>query len=143
MPSSRNTMIATNIYRQRIYAFAIDTVEQAIRLRIYTPKAPEKLTDGHLNPQLFQKLGAYDFFLKPGCDVFWKFDGKKFNGYLKENACSYYSERFSTQVYLNETLTLRKDALLLDDSATDAQGKPVFGVHDKGPTINLKEQSCK
>ena len=133
----------TNIYRQRIYAFEVDTAEQAIRLRIYTPKVPEKLTDGHLNPQLFKKLGADDFFLKTGCDVFWKFDGKKFNGYLKENACSYYSNRFAIQVYLNETLTLRKDALLLDDSATDAQGKPLFGVHDKGPTINLKQQPCK
>ncbi len=131
-----------NIYRQRIYAFEIDETELAIRLRIYTPKAPEKLTDGHLKPEVFQSLTEEDFFLKPGCDVFWKFDGKAYNGYLKENACSYYSESFATQVYLNETLMLRKDALLLEDTAKDASGSPVFGVHDKGPTINLKVENC-
>lgn len=132
-----------DLYRQRIYAFEIDTIEKAIRLRIYTPKKPGKLKNGHLNPKVFNDLKSDDFFLKPGCDVFWKFEDNTFNGYLKENACNYYSDRFGKQVYLNETLILRKDALLLNDSATDIEGNPVFGVHDKGPTINCKEQPCK
>ncbi len=131
-----------DLYRQRIYAFEIDETEQAIRLRIYTPKDPSKLKNGHLNPAVFVKLQPEDFFLKPGCDVFWKREGAVFKGYLKENACNYYSDRFETQVYLNETLVLRRDALLLDDMATDADGKLVFGVADKGPTINLKATPC-
>jgi len=131
-----------DLYRQRIYAFEIDTTEQAIRLRIYTPKEPSKLKNGHLHPEIFTQLSNEDFFLKPGCDVFWKREGAVFKGYLKENACNYYSDRFETKVYLNETLILRKDALLLDDSATDGDGKPIFGVHDKGPTINLKGHPC-
>ncbi len=131
-----------DLYRQRIYAFEIDETEQAIRLRIYTPKDPSKLKNGHLNSAVFGTLQPDDFFLKPGCDVFWKREGAVFKGYLKENACNYYSDRFETQVYLNETLVLRRDALLLDDMATDADGKLVFGVADKGPTINLKETPC-
>ncbi len=131
-----------DIYRQRIYAFEIDSLEKAIRLRIYTPKDPRKLKNGHLKPELFANLNAEYFFLKPGCDVFWKREGSIFKGYLKQNACNYYSDRFGKQVYLNETLILRKDALLLEDSATDSNGKPVFGVHQKGPTINYKENSC-
>ncbi len=132
-----------DIYRQRIYAFEVDTTEQAIRLRIYTPTNPDKLIDAHLKPKLFNNLKNEDFFLKPGCDVFWKREGNIFKGYLKENTCNYYSDRFGKQVYLNETLILRKDALLLEDTATDSDGKPVFGVHDKGPTINLKDYPCK
>ncbi|WP_350284596.1 chromophore lyase CpcT/CpeT [uncultured Croceitalea sp.] len=132
-----------DLYRQRVYAFEIDTTERAIRLRIYTPKEPSRLTNSHLDPEVFSKLNSEDFFLKPGCDVFWKREGDAFKGYLKENACNYYSDRFGKQVYLNETLILRKDALLLEDTATDAEGNPVFGVHDKGPTINLKEKPCK
>lgn len=132
-----------DLYRQRIYSFEIDTSEQAIRLRIFTPKDPSKLTNGHLKPMLFEKLSSKDFFLKPGCDVFWKLEDNSFKGYLKENACTYYSERFEKQVFLNETLVLRKDALLLEDSATDSEGNPVFGVHKKGPTINLKENPCE
>lgn len=132
-----------DLYRQRIYAFEIDEKEQAIRLRIYTPKEPSKLKNAHLKPDALAQLSIEDFFLKPGCDVFWKRNGLIFKGYLKKNTCNYYSDRFGKQVYLNETLVLRKGALLLEDSATDSKGKPVFGVHEKGPTINLKEKSCK
>lgn len=128
-----------DIYRQRIYAFTIDSLENAIRLTIYTPKNPNKLINAHLNPSIFKSLAKDDFYLKPGCDVFWKKANNQFEGYLKNNACNYYSEKFNTTVYLNETLILRKDALLLNDTAVDENGKPVFGVHDKGPTINLKE----
>ncbi len=128
-----------DIYRQRIYSFQVDQEEQAIRLTIYTPKDPTQLTDAHLDPTKVANLSADDFILKPGCEVFWKYQDGQFNGYLKHNACNYYSERFQTQVYLNETLTLRKDALLLHDTAVDANGKAVFGSADKGPTINLKQ----
>ncbi len=132
----------TDLYRQRIYAFDIDAAEGAIRLTIYTPKDPSRLTDAHLDPTRVADLTADDFILKPGCEVYWTFDGDQYNGYLKPNACSYYSTRFETQVYLNETLTLRRDALLLDDSAVDGAGNPVFGVGAKGPTVNLKQAAC-
>ncbi len=132
-----------DIYRQRIYSFTIDKDEQAIRLTIYTPKEPLQLKNAHLDPSIFKTLKAEDFFLKPGCEVYWKKTGDHFRGYLKENACSYFSKKFNTRVYLNETLILRKDALLLDDRAVDGEGNLVFGVDDKGPTINLKEKPCK
>jgi len=128
-----------DIYRQRIYSFDIDKNEQVIVLTIYTPHDPSQLIDAHLNPNILPNMTLEDFFLKPGCEVYWTWDGAQFNGYLKENECSYYSEKFGKTVYLNETLTLRSDALLLDDSAVDQDGNLVFGVHDKGPTINFKE----
>lgn len=131
-----------DIYRQRIYAFTVDEAEKAIRLTIYTPKEPTKFKNAHLNASIFEKLTEEDFYLKPGCEVFWKKEKDHFRGYLKENACNYYSEKFGKQVYLNETLILRKDALLLDDTAVDSEGNLVFGVADKGPTINLKEKPC-
>jgi len=129
----------SDLYRQRIYSFDIAEEEEAIRLTIYTPKDPSLLTDCHLHPEKLRALSSEDFILKPGCEVFWKWDGKQFNGYLKEHACNYYSERFGKTVYLNETLTLREDALLLDDRAVDKDGNLVFGVDDKGPTINMEE----
>lgn len=130
----------SDIYRQRIYSFQLDLEEQAIRLTIYTPKDPDKLVDAHLDPAKVASLSPDDFVLKPGCEVFWKYQDDQFNGYLKHNACNYYSERFQTQVYLNETLILRKDALILHDTAVDAKGKPVFGAAEKGPTVNLKQE---
>lgn len=128
-----------DLYRQRIYAFEPDLDEGAVRLTIYTPKNPAALTDLHLNPETQATLAADDFILKPGCEVYWTRAAEQFEGYLKPQACSYYSSRFETQVFLEETLVLRQDALLLNDRAVDAAGQLVFGVDDKGPTLNLKQ----
>lgn len=127
-----------DIYRQRIYSFDIDKEEEAVRLTIWTPNDPPALKGLHLNKKLQASLTVDDFTLKPGCEVYWKREGNEYHGYLKKNACNYYSTRFEKQVYLNETLILRKDALLLHDNAVDKDGKSIFGSADRGPTINLK-----
>ena len=128
-----------DLYRQRIYSFEPDLEEGAVRLTIYTPHEPAALIDIHLDDARQASLSVEDFYLKPGCEVFWKRSEDRFEGYLKEKACSYYSTRYETQVYLEETLTLRRDALLLNDRAVDGEGNLVFGVDDKGPTLNLKQ----
>ncbi|MEM7327650.1 MAG: CpcT/CpeT family chromophore lyase [Pseudomonadota bacterium] len=128
-----------DLYRQRIYSFEPDDEEGAIRLTIYTPKAPDALTDIHRRPERQATLQPDDFVLKPGCEVYWKRAEDQFDGYLKPKACSYFSTRYEKQVYLEETLTLRRDALLLNDRGLDDDGNLVFGVDDKGPTINLKQ----
>ena len=128
-----------NLYRQRIYSFEPDAEEDAIRLTIYTPESPDALTDIHLSPDRQAAMTADDFILKPGCEVYWKRAEDQFEGYLTPKACSYYSTRYETQVYLEETLTLRRDALLLNDRGVDGDGNLIFGVDDKGPTLNLKQ----
>nr|WP_070960607.1 chromophore lyase CpcT/CpeT [Hyphomonas sp. Mor2] len=131
-----------DLYRQRIYAFTVNEAEQAIQLTIYTPTDPSRLTDMHLDPARQAALSMDDFFLKPGCEVFWQKQGDQYEGYLKQNTCSYYSERFQTDVFLNETLIMRQDALLLDDFAVDGEGNQVFGSAGNGPSINLKYETC-
>lgn len=128
-----------DLYRQRIYAFEPDLAEDAVRLTIYTPKDSRALIDLHHQPETQAAVSVDDFILKPGCEVYWTRAEDQFEGYLKPKACSYYSSRFETQVFLEETLVLRQDALLLNDRAVDADGQLVFGVDDKGPTINLKQ----
>ncbi len=128
-----------DLYRQRIYAFEPDLEEDAVRLTIYTPKDPRALIDLHHHPETQAALSADDFILKPGCEVYWTRAEDQYEGYLKPKACSYYSSRFETQVFLEETLVLRQDALLLNDRGVDSSGQLVFGVDDKGPTINLKQ----
>jgi len=128
-----------DLYRQRIYSFEPDAEEGAVRLTIYTPNDPSQLTDIHLAPERQAALSAGDFILKPGCEVYWTKNSDAFEGYLKERACSYYSTRYETQVFLEETLTLRRDALLLNDRGVDGDGNLVFGVDDRGPTVNLKQ----
>lgn len=131
-----------DLYRQRVYAFTVNAAEQAIQLTIYTPNDPDRLTDMHLDPAKQAALSADDFFLKPGCEVYWKKRDDQYEGYLKDGACSYYSERFQTEVFLNETLVMREDALLLDDYAVDGDGNLIFGAAGNGPSINLKYEAC-
>lgn len=128
-----------DLYRQRVYSFQTDFEENAIRLTIYTPKTPEDLVDLHLDPTRQNALSENDFILKPGCEVYWNRDETQFDGYLKLKSCSYYSTRYETEIFLEETLTLRPDALLLNDRGVDKDGNVMFGVGDKGPTINLKQ----
>jgi CpeT/CpcT family protein DUF1001 len=131
-----------DLYRQRVYSFTVNEAEQAIQLTIYTPNEPGELTDMHLDPAKQAALSVDDFFLKPGCEVYWKKRDDQYEGYLKDGACSYYSERFQTEIFLNETLVMRKDALLLDDSAVDGDGNLIFGAAENGPSINLKYDAC-
>ena len=131
-----------DLYRQRVYSFTLNAAENAIQLTIYTPNDPSQLTDMHLDPAKQAALSADDFFLKPGCEVYWKKQGGQYEGYLKENACSYYSERYQTEVFLNETLIMREDALLLDDTAVDADGNLLFGAAGNGPSVNKKHAPC-
>ena len=130
-----------DLYRQRIYSFEPDPIEGAVRLTIYTPNSPKDLIDIHLDPERQAALDDSDFFLKPGCEVYWTREEDRFEGYLKPKACSYYSTRYETQVYLEESLTLRRDALLLNDRGVDGDDNLVFGVDDKGPTVNLKQDA--
>lgn len=132
---------AADVYRQRIYSFEPDQDEGAVRLTIYTPNSPDDLIDLHLDPEQQAALSVDDFYLKPGCEVYWTRGEDQFDGYLKEKACSYYSTRYETEVFLEETLTLRRDALLLNDRGVDGDGNLVFGVDDKGPTLNLKQKT--
>ena len=132
-----------NIYRQRIYSFETDFEEMAIRLTIYTPSNPEALRSGHRDTSIFENLSVGDFYLKPGCEVFWKRSGDQFDGYLKEGACNYYSERFGKQIYLNETLMLSEGELWINDTAVDEDGNSVFGAANRGPSKNRKARIFK
>jgi hypothetical protein len=67
------------------------------------------LTDIHLAPDRQAVLSVDDFYLKPGCEVFWTRSDTQFDGYLKPKACSYYSTRYEAEVFLEETLSLRRN----------------------------------
>ncbi|MEL6876413.1 MAG: chromophore lyase CpcT/CpeT [Pseudomonadota bacterium] len=69
-----------DLYRQRIYSLEVDEAEQAIKLTIYTPRDPSRLTDAHLDPSKVADMTADDFILKPGCEVYWKRAETQFEG---------------------------------------------------------------
>ena len=127
-----------DIYRQRIYSFEPDYAENAIRLTIYTPKNPEALVDAHLDPSKLNELTIDDMILRPGCEVYWRKQAAQFIGTMKENACSFQSQRSGKTIFINDNLVLSEQAIWINDQAVDRDGNRVFGNINNIPHKNHK-----
>lgn len=127
-----------DVYRQRIYSFEPDYDENAIRLTIYTPKAPEALIDAHLDPTKLDGVTQDDVITRPGCEVFWRREASQFIGFMKEGACSFVSSRSGKKIIINDDLVLSEDAIWISDRAEDEDGNYVFGNKAGIPHKNLK-----
>ncbi|MEL7030340.1 MAG: chromophore lyase CpcT/CpeT, partial [Pseudomonadota bacterium] len=131
----------SSVYRQRVYSFAPDYEEGAVRLTIYTPKDPEALLGAHEDPSLLDGLTPDDMALRPGCEVFWKRRANQFEGYMKENACSFVSERSGKRIFIRDDLILTDSEIWIRDQATDADGGYVFGNKAGVPHKNKKARA--
>ena len=123
------------VYRQRIYVFEPDAGENAIRLKIYTPKNTEKLKGAYRDLDLLKRLRLRDTTTREGCDVFWKRQSNQFIGYMKEGACRFMSERMGKEIIISDDLILTENEIWISDRAETVEGEYVFGnkagVHHK------------
>jgi len=115
------------IYRQRIYSFSADWAERAVRLDIFTPKAPAKLVDAHLDPAKLKGLTKKDVTVRPGCEVWWRRQANQFIGNMKPGACSFTSERSGKKITIQDDLILTPEEIWISDRAVDDTGAYVFG----------------
>lgn len=132
------------IYRQRMYAFSVDTKEQAIRLDIYSFPVDSLYYDSHLNTSKLAALTPSTMTKTEGCAVYWKRDGERnseaFIGYMKDKACNFVSKRSGKRVFITDSLRLTRDAIWIRDEAYDEDGKYVFGNKAK---IHHKLKRCR
>lgn len=123
------------IYRQRIYVFAPDPAENAIKLTIFTPKDAARLKDAHLDPKKLEGLTPTDAETTPGCEVYWRRQANQFVGYMKPKACRVVSRRDGRPILITDDLVLTPDELWIRDRAETEAGEYVFGnkagVHHK------------
>ena len=124
--------------RQRIYVFAPDYEENAIRLAIHTPKEVASLVDAHLDPSKLEGLTPADTTNRPGCDVFWRRRASEFDGQMKEGACSFVSSRSGKRIIIDDDLILTDSEIWISDRAEDEDGNYVFGHKEGIPHKNLK-----
>jgi hypothetical protein len=119
------------IYRQRLYSFKQDDAEKAIRLDIYSFPVDSLYYDSHLKPEQIKDLTADKLSITKGCEVYWKRDGEKFVGYMKDKACNFISKRSGKKIFITDSLMLDKTQIWIRDEAVDEDGKYVFGHPDK------------
>jgi hypothetical protein len=122
------------IYRQRLYAFSVNTQEQAIQLDIYSFPVDSLFYDAHERPQKLQSLTPQTLATTQGCAVYWKkaADGA-FIGYMKPKACHVVSKRSGKKIFITDSLRLTADEIWIRDEAEDEDGNYVFGHKGKIP----------
>lgn len=128
----------TKVYRQRIYSFDQDDAEKAIRLKIFTPNAPEELAGAWRDPKLLAKMKPSDATHTDGCDVFWHRQANQFLGSMKPGACRIRSKRTGQDIVISDDLVLTPDEIWISDRATSPEGAYVFG-HKAGVPHKLKK----
>jgi hypothetical protein len=128
-----------NVYRRRFYSFSLDPEEQAIRLDIYSFNDADKYADAHLNPDVLNGLSEVELTGRPGCEVYWKFTGEHFHGYMKEKACRVMSKRSGKEIFITDDLKLTANEIWIRDEAFFADGTRVFGnsagIHHKNRKV--------
>ncbi len=117
------------VYRQRIYDFTWDEQEGAIKLVIYRMADEARYRDSWKNADLIKGIGMDEVSTLPGCEVFWKHNGEYFDGYMKDKACHFFSQRSNKEIYITDTLRLTEEEIWISDKAFDAEGNKIFG-HD-------------
>lgn len=115
------------IYRQRIYVFSADESEDAIRLRIHTPRASEKLAGAYRDPARLRKLTPKDAPAREGCDVFWRRRANQFVGFMKAGECRIPATDERPEIVISDDLVLTPDEIWIADRAETADGDYVFG----------------
>ncbi len=125
----------SHIYRNRLYSFAADPAEDAIVLTIYSFPDPAAVAGAFDDPARLAGLAPADLRTTPGCEVFWRRDGDRFLGTMKDGACRIASQRLGTTIVIDDDLVLTPDEIWISDRAVDEDGGWVFGnregVHHK------------
>lgn len=117
----------SKIYRQRLYVFTPDVESDAIRLKIFTAKSPERIVGAARDPSKLLRLKPADATATPGCDVFWRRQANQFIGSMKDGACRVQSKRFGGEIVISDDLVLTPDEIWISDRANTPEGAYVFG----------------
>ncbi len=129
------------VYRQRIYRFAADAAEDAVRLEIYRMEDEERYRNAWQDPSLLADITPDSLSTTAGCEVYWRHNGEFFDGTMKDRACHFYSQRSGKEIYITDTLRLTDSEIWIGDKAEDADGNYIFGRDE--PHVNRKVRRFK
>ncbi len=126
------------VYRQRVYHFHVNAKEKAIQLDIYSfanPEDEQRYTYAYRDRQSLADLKKEQLTPSPGCEVYWRRDGDRFIGYMKDKACNFISKRSGRRIFIMDSLQLTRNEIWIRDEAHDENGAYVFGnkagIHHK------------
>jgi len=133
----------SDIFRQRIYSFAPDFDENAIRQIIYTAKDPKAILDAHEDPSKLEEITTSQFITHKGCDIFWTAQLDHFQGNMKPGACQVKKNPSDKTLNIETNLQLSRSGIWILEEATDSDGHYVYGNKASVPHKNLRAQLFK
>ena len=121
------------LQRQRIWVFADDPARNAIMMKFYTLKEPQKWLNAHLEPGKVRAMTAADVIpYPPACDLPFRRHGDVFLGEIPRGDCKIVSQETKTSMTINGRIIVSKNQVWYNESGTRDNGAVVFQVPRSG-----------
>lgn len=121
------------LQRQRIWVFKADPARNAVMMKFYTLKEPEKWVDAHLTPAKVRAMTAADVIpYPPACDLPFRRFGDVFIGEIPRGRCKIVSQQTKTAMTINAQTIIGQDKVWYNESGVRDDGSVVFKVPRAG-----------
>jgi hypothetical protein len=126
--SRRGEALEAGPFRQRLYRVYIDPRRQQIRLENHGLPQPELFAGAYQQPARLQAVKASQTIHRPGCDVFFRWDGARFIGQPDRGACRFVSAAFGNRrIVIDDDFVATGEDLWSRDRGTSEDGAYVYG----------------
>jgi hypothetical protein len=121
------------LQRQRIWVFKADVARNAVMMKFYTLKEPERWVDAHLSPSKVRNMTLSDVIpYPPTCDLPYRRYGDVFIGEIPRGQCKIVSQQTKTAMTINSQTIIGKDKVWYNESGVREDGMVVFKVPRAG-----------
>ncbi len=121
------------LQRQRIWVFQADPARNAIMMKFYTLKEPDKWVDAHREPSKVRAMTLDDVIPYPtACDLPFRKHGDVFIGEIPRGECKIISQQTKTAMTINSRTIIGKDKLWYNESGVRDDKVVVFQVPKSG-----------
>lgn len=121
------------LQRQRIWVFADDPARNAVMMKFYTLKEPDKWLNAHAEPTKVRGMTLADVIpYPPACDLPFRRHADVFLGEIPRAECKIVSQQTKTSMTINARIVVGKDQVWYNESGTREDGSIVFQVPNSG-----------
>jgi CpeT/CpcT family (DUF1001) len=121
------------LQRQRIWVFADDPARNAVMMKFYTLKEPEKWLNAHVDPAKVRAMTAADVIpYPPACDLPFRRQADVFLGEIPRGECKIVSQQTKISMTINARIVVGNDQVWYNESGTREDGSVVFQVPRSG-----------
>lgn len=117
------------LQRQRIWVFEENPPRNAVTMKFFTLKEPDKWLNAHLDPAKVRNMTVADVIpYPPPCDLPFRRHGDVFIGEIPKGECKIVSQQSKTTMFINARIVVGKDSVWYDEPGVREDGSVAFKV---------------